>query len=246
MELIATINIWDLIFHTKDFLGDLVNTYHVWVYLILLGILFCETGLVVTPVLPGDSLLFITGYFVFKGNLVLGWAGAGEATLVWTVGILCLGPIFGDTVNYWIGRFVGPKIFHKEKVRFLNKEYLNRAHAFYEKHGGKAVAIGRFLPIIRTFVPFVAGIGKMPYARFLAFSIGGTIAWINLCVLAGYFFGGMIPDKHFELVVIAIIVISLIPAFVAFIRNRKTTRSTTKEQTPAKPQEMVSQNSTKK
>jgi membrane-associated protein len=211
MELIATINLMDLLFNLKQFVEQAIATYHNYVYAILFLILFMETGFVITPFLPGDSLLFISGYFASQGQLDL-------AVLL---PVLCMAPILGDSTNYWVGRVVGPKIFHKEKVRLLNKEHLNRAHAFYEKHGGKAVAIGRFLPIIRTFVPFVAGIGKMPYGRFLAFSVVGTLAWIHLCILAGHQFGGIpFVQKHFEMVVIAIIVISLIPAFVAFLRSR--------------------------
>ncbi len=215
MELIANLNIWDLLFNLKHFVEQAIATYHNYVYAILFVIVFMETGFVVTPFLPGDSLLFISGYFASVPD-----PGVHLAVLL---PVLCMAPILGDSTNYWIGRFVGPKVFHKEKVRFLNKEHLNRAHAFYEKHGGKAVAIGRFLPIIRTFVPFVAGIGKMPYGRFLAFSVLGTLAWIHVCILAGYKFGGIpFVQKHFELVVIAIIVISLIPAFVTFLRSRGT------------------------
>jgi len=209
--MLAAIHILDLFTNLKEFVGQVIQEYDVWVYLILFAIVFCETGFVVTPFLPGDSLLFISGYF----------AAIGKLDLAMLIPILCLAPICGDSVNYWIGRFVGPKVFHKENVRFLNKEHLNRAHAFYERHGGKAVAIGRFLPIIRTFVPFVAGIGKMSYARFLCFSVIGTLAWINACVLAGFFFGGHpFVQKHFELVVAAIIVISLLPAVVAHLRQR--------------------------
>jgi membrane-associated protein len=219
MELIANINVWEMFTNLRDFFEQGIGMYQNWFYAILFLIIFMETGFVVTPFLPGDSLLFISGYFASQGRLDL-------AVLL---PVLCLAPILGDSTNYWVGRVIGPKIFHKEKVRFLNKEYLNRAHAFYGKHGGKAVAIGRFLPIIRTFVPFVAGIGKMRYGRFLGFSVVGTLAWIHLCILAGHQFGGIpFVQKHFEMVVIAIIVISLIPAFVAFLRNRKTTGSTTK------------------
>ncbi|MGA2265308.1 MAG: VTT domain-containing protein [Phycisphaerae bacterium] len=211
MEVLLTIHVLDLFTNLKEFVGQVIQEYHSWVYLILFVIIFCETGFVVTPFLPGDSLLFVGGCFAASGQLHL-------STLI---PILCLAPLGGDSTNYWIGRFVGPKVFSKEHVRFLNKEYLNRAHAFYERHGGKAVAIGRFLPIIRTFVPFVAGIGKMNYPRFLAFSVIGTVAWIDLCVLAGYFFGGHpFVQKHFELVVVAIIVISLLPAIITFLRQK--------------------------
>lgn len=211
MELLAAINMWDLIFNLKQFVESAIRDYHSWVYLILFCVIFCETGFVVTPFLPGDSLLFISGYFASTHSL----------DLHWLLPVLVAAPILGDSVNYWIGRYVGPKIFHKENVRFLNREHLARAHAFYEKHGGKAVAIGRFLPIIRTFVPFVAGIGKMPYGRFLGFSVVGTLAWIHVCVLAGFYFGGYeFVQKRFEVVVIAIIVISLIPAAAGYLKAR--------------------------
>ncbi len=211
MEILAAIHIMDLFFHLQVFIGAVIQEYDVWVYLILFAIVFCETGLVVAPFLPGDSLLFVSGYF----------AAIGKLELAMLLPILCMAPVCGDTVNYWIGRIFGPRVFQKENVRFLNKEHLNRAHAFYERHGGKAVAIGRFLPIIRTFVPFVAGIGKMSYPRFLCFSVIGTAAWINVCVLAGFFFGGYpFVQKHFELVVAAIIVISFLPAVTAHLRTR--------------------------
>ena len=211
MELLLAINILDLFRDLKTFVEQLILQYDNWVYLVLFLIIFCETGLVVMPFLPGDSLLFISGYF----------AAVHKLDISVLIPVLLVAPILGDSLNYWIGRFLGPKVFHKE-TRFLNKEHLNRAHAFYEKHGGKAVAIGRFLPIIRTFVPFVAGIGKMPYPRFLTFSVIGTLAWINICVLAGYYFGGTeFIQKHFEMVIIAIVVISLVPAVIGYLRSRK-------------------------
>jgi membrane-associated protein len=216
MEFVATLNVLDLFTNLKGFMDEVIRQYGLWTYLVLFVIIFCETGLVVMPVLPGDSLLFLAG--------VATAASTGPASLDLSVllPILFLAPLCGDSTNYWIGRYVGPKIFHKEKVRFLNREHLDRAHRFYEKHGGKAVAIGRFLPIIRTFVPFVAGIGRMSYPRFLAFSIVGTLAWISLCVLAGHFFG-TVPfiQNHFEFVIVAIIVISLIPAVVAYLHSRR-------------------------
>ncbi len=230
MDLLA-VNIWDMFRDLPKFLGDLIATYHAWVYLILFVIIFCETGLVVAPILPGDSLLFVSGFFA--SQMI---AGGSEHVLriEWLLPILCMAPILGDSTNYWIGRFIGPKIFHKEKVRFLNRRHLDKAHEFYQRHGGKAVAIGRFLPIIRTFVPFVAGIGKMAYGRFLAFSVIGTLAWINLCVFAGYYFGGReFVRNHFETVIIAIIVISLIPAAVTFIRAHLDGRKEKKNQNSA-------------
>jgi len=212
MELLAAVNIWDLFTNLKGFVEQIIQDYHSWVYLILFVIICCETGLVVMPILPGDSLLFISGFFAADGKL----------NLAMLLPILCMAPICGDSANYWIGRAVGPRVFRKERVRFLNKRHLDRAHAFYERHGGKAVAIGRFLPIIRTFVPFVAGVGRMRYLRFVCFSVIGTLAWINICVLAGFFFGGHpFIQKHFEMVVAAIIVISLMPAAIGYIQTRR-------------------------
>ena len=217
MEFLAGVNPLDLIFNLRQFMDQVVSAFGPWAYLILFLIIFGETGLVVTPFLPGDSLLFLAG------SLAAGHGGKDPAfDLASLLGVLYLAPICGDSTNYWIGRFVGPKIFHKDKVRLLNKKHLDEAHAFYERHGGAAVIIGRFMPIIRTFVPFVAGIGKMSYRRFVTFSVLGTLAWISICVLAGYFFGSIpFVQKHFEMVVVAIIVISLIPAVVAYIRSRR-------------------------
>lgn len=218
MEMLAEVRIIDLFVNLKGFFDEVIRQYQYWIYAVLFVILFCETGLVVTPFLPGDSLLFVAGSFA--SPLVTG--GKTPLELHILLPVLILGPILGDSTNYWIGRFIGPKIFHKENVRFLNKHHLIRAHKFYERHGGKSVFIGRFLPIIRTFVPFVAGIGTMSYRRFLAFSISGTITWISVCLFAGYFFGSHpFVQKHFELVIVAIIVISLIPAFVGYIQTRR-------------------------
>ena len=215
MELLGAINFLDLFVNLKQFMSQGIAEYHSWIYLILFAILFCETGLVLMPILPGDSLLFMAGAFAAATP-----DGPGPLELRLLLFILCLGPILGDSTNYWIGRYLGPKVLRKEHVRFLNREYLDRAHLFYEHHGGKAVVIGRFLPIIRTFVPFVAGVGKMSYLRFLAFSVAGTIAWISLCVLAGYYFGQReFVQKHFELVVAAIVIISLLPAFIGYLRR---------------------------
>jgi membrane-associated protein len=220
MEILAGINVVDLIFNIRSFMEQVVRDYHSWVYLILFVIIFCETGLVVTPFLPGDSLLFAAG-MVAAGVLAPSQGGKASLDIAVLASLLCLAPILGDSTNYLLGRLVGPKIFHKEKVRFLNKEYLDRAHAFYSRHGGKAVAIGRFLPIIRTFVPFVAGIGKMYYPRFLAFSVVGTVAWINLCLFAGYFLGQRdFVKNNFERVIIVIVIITLLPAVIGFIKTK--------------------------
>ena len=213
MEILAGINVIDMFLHLDTTLEKVIADYQTWVYLLLFAVVFCETGLVVTPFLPGDSLLFAAGSLAALENSVLN---------VWYVYvILSAAAILGDSTNYWIGRVVGPKVFHKEKVRLLNKKHLDEAHAFYERHGGKTVFIARFMPILRTFAPFVAGIGKMPYVRFLAYSISGTICWIGTFTLGGYFFGNIAWVKqHFTVVIMAIIVISMIPAASAFIKQQ--------------------------
>jgi len=202
----------DFFLHLDKHLNVLIEHFGIWTYLILFLIIFCETGLVVTPILPGDSLLFAVGTFAAMGSL----------NVVWVLILLTIAAIAGDTVNYWIGSLLGPKIFHKEKVRFLKKEHLNRTHQFYEKYGGKTIVIARFIPIIRTFAPFVAGVGKMTYWRFLLYNVTGGIAWILLFVLGGYFFGNLpIVKRNFTLVIFAIIIISILPAIVEFLRHRR-------------------------
>ena len=220
MEFLAGINLStlvDMFLHLDTTLEKVIADYHTWVYLILFTVVFCETGFVITPFLPGDSLLFAAGSLAALPNSVL------EVGFVYAV--LGCAAVCGDSTNYWIGRFIGPKIFHKEKVRLLNKKHLDEAHAFYVRHGGKTIFIARFMPILRTFAPFVAGIGKMSYLKFLAYSISGTICWVGTFVLGGYFFGN-IPwvKKHFTVVVMAIIVISLIPAATAFIKQQLKSR----------------------
>ncbi len=201
----------DFIMHIDKHLSVLIQSYGVWTYLILFFIIFCETGLVVTPLLPGDSLLFAAGTFASKGALDVSWLFV----------LLSVAAIAGDTANYWIGCYVGPRVFHKEHVRFLNKEYLDRTHQFYEKYGGKTIIIARFVPIIRTFAPFVAGIGSMTYWRFISYNVVGGIAWIALCVFAGYYFGNLPAVKNnFTFVIFAIIFISILPGVIEFLRQR--------------------------
>jgi membrane-associated protein len=201
----------DYILHVDVHLNELIVAYGTWTYAILFAIVFCETGFVVTPFLPGDSLLFAAGAFAAVGSLDSSWLFL----------LLSAAAIAGDTVNYGVGAFVGPKIFHKEHVRFLNREYLDRTHRFYEKHGGKTIVIARFMPIIRTFAPFVAGIGKMTYAKFLSFNVVGGMLWVGSFVYAGYYFGTMPAVKrNFTFVVAAIIVISTIPPIIEFLRHR--------------------------
>jgi len=201
----------DIILHLDKHLGAVIQTYGVWTYLIFFLIIFCETGLVVTPFLPGDSLLFAAGAF----------AALGELNPFGLSAVLCSASILGDSTNYWIGRYIGPKIFKQENVRFLNKKHLERTEMFYEKYGAKTVFIARFMPIFRTFAPFVAGIGKMKYARFLAFSISGSIAWISILVMAGFYFGNIpFVRQNFSLVIMAIILISVMPGIIEFIRHK--------------------------
>lgn len=199
----------EVVLHIDRHLFDLCTTYGAWVYAILFVIVFCETGLVVTPFLPGDSLLFAVGSL----------AAINALDLTLSMVLLIAAAVLGDTANYWIGNYVGPKVFYQENSRFLNKEYLIRTHRFYEKHGGKTIVIARFLPIIRTFAPFVAGIGSMTYRRFLLFNVAGGALWVCLFVPAGYFFGSVpFIKSNFSLVIIALVLIPGIPSVVEAIR----------------------------
>ncbi|MFQ6015993.1 MAG: DedA family protein [Anaerolineae bacterium] len=209
MEVIK--NLIELFMHLDKHLNVVIQNYGVWTYLLLFLIIFCETGLVVTPLLPGDSLLFAAGTFAALGSLEVGWLYI----------LLSLAAIVGDTVNYWIGHYVGPKVFHKEDVRFLNKEYLDRTHDFYEKHGGKTIVIARFVPIIRTFAPFVAGIGRMTYGRFISYNVFGGLAWIAIFLFGGYYFGNTpVVKNNFTLAILAIIFISVLPGVIEFFNQR--------------------------
>lgn len=209
MELIK--DFVDILIHLDKYMNLLIQNYGVLTYLILFIIIFCETGLVVTPFLPGDSLLFAAGTF----------AAIGSLDVLWLIGLLTTAAIAGDTLNYWIGGFIGPKVFHRENVRFLNKKHLERTHQFYEKYGGKTIIIARFVPIIRTFAPFVAGIGKMAYSRFIAYNISGGILWVAIFILSGYYFGNIPAVKqNFTVVIFAIILISIMPGVIEFMRHR--------------------------
>jgi membrane-associated protein len=209
----------DFVTHIDQHLHTLCTSYGIWVYAILFIIIFCETGLVVTPFLPGDSLLFAVGSLAAIGALDV---------IVGSI-LLMAAAVGGDTVNYWAGNYVGPRVFYEEHSRFLNKEYLRRTHAFYEKHGGKTIIIARFLPIIRTFAPFVAGIGQMTYSRFIAFNVVGGVLWVLIIVSGGYLFGN-IPfiKNNFSFVILAFILIPGIPSVVEFIKiqiSRRKARS---------------------
>jgi len=201
----------ELFLHLDKHLNVIIQNYGVWTYLLLFVVIFCETGLVVTPFLPGDSLLFAAGTFAALGSLEVAWLFV----------LLSGAAIGGDTVNYWIGHYVGPKVFHKEDVPFLNKEYLDRTHRFYEQHGGKTIIIARFIPIIRTFAPFVAGIGRMTYGRFISYNVFGGLAWIAIFLFGGYFFGNLpFVKRNFTLVILAIIFISVLPGVIEFLSHR--------------------------
>ncbi len=202
---------WDLLVHLDRHLATLLQQHGAWIYLLLFAIIFCETGLVVTPFLPGDSLLFVAG--------ALGATGGFEVHLLAL--LLVAAAVLGNTVNYAIGWFLGPKVFHWEQSRFFNRKALDRAHAFYERHGGKTIVITRFIPILRTFAPFVAGIARMNYVRFTAYNLAGALAWVLSLLYAGYWFGNVpMVKQNLTLVILGIIVLSMVPLVVEYIRHR--------------------------
>jgi len=202
----------DLFLHLDKHLNEIIISYKSWTYLILFLIIFCETGLVFTPFLPGDSLLFAAGAIAALGSL--------NPMLLFF--LLAVAAILGDTANYWIGEFIGEKLFDSKKLKFLKREHLDKTHQFYEKHGGKTIIIARFVPIIRTFAPFVAGIGSMTYPKFLSYNIIGGILWVGLFTFGGYYFGNLpFVKSNFSIVIIAIIIISVLPGVFEFLRNRK-------------------------
>ncbi|OGP92092.1 MAG: hypothetical protein A2Z19_04710 [Deltaproteobacteria bacterium RBG_16_54_18] len=210
MELINTLI--DILLHLDKHLDYVIRLYGMWTYAIFFLIIFLETGLVVTPFLPGDSLLFAIGAFAAMGSL----------DVIWSMVFLSIAAIAGDTANYWIGYFVGPKVFNKKKSRFLNKKYLYRTHRFYETYGGKTIILARFIPIIRTFAPFVAGIGTMTYIRFIIYNVVGGIAWVMILILGGYFFGNLtLVKNNFSMVIFAIIFLSILPGIIEFLRSRR-------------------------
>ena len=201
----------DFFMHLDVHLAEIIERFGAGAYGILFLIVFCETGLVVTPLLPGDSLLFAAGSF----------AALGSFSLVPLMLLLMAAAILGDTVNYWIGARIGERAF-SGKVRFLKQAHLVRTREFYERHGGKTIVLARFVPIVRTFAPFVAGVGRMNYPRFLAYNVGGAVAWVSLFTLAGYFFGNIPAVKaNFTLVILAIIGLSVLPIIVEMIRGRR-------------------------
>jgi membrane-associated protein len=202
----------DILLHLDRHLSEVIRHYGIWTYLILFLIVFCETGLVVTPFLPGDSLLFAVGTFA-----------ALEALDLWLVlALLAAAAIGGDSVNYTIGARVGPRVFRQEGVRFLNRKHLERTHEFYERYGAKTIVIARFVPVVRTFAPFVAGIGRMTYRRFLFYNVAGALLWVVGLVMGGYLFGNIpVVRRNFSLVVFAIIGLSILPALIEVWRQRR-------------------------
>jgi len=202
----------DFFLHLDKHLAEVIQAYGAWTYALLFTIVFLETGLVVTPLLPGDSLLFAAGSFAALGAL--------DPLLLFV--LLTTAAILGDTVNYAIGHYLGPKVFHYPRSRFFNPDHLRRTHEFYEKYGGKTIIIARFVPIVRTFAPFVAGIGAMSYGRFLTYNVVGALMWVVICMGGGYFFGNLpFVRQNFSLVILAIIVVSIMPAVVEFLRHRQ-------------------------
>ena len=204
--------LWDVAVHLDRHLAALLAQYGTWVYAILFLIIFAETGFVVTPFLPGDSLLFVAGAL----------CGAGSMDIWVLNGTLIAAAVLGNSVNYSIGRYLGPKVFHWENSRFFNKAALMKTHDFYERHGGKTLVITRFIPILRTFAPFVAGIGAMTYVRFQAFNVSGAVLWVGSLSVAGYLFGNLpIIQNNLSLVILAIIAVSTMPAAIGYIQHRR-------------------------
>ncbi len=205
-------NFIDLFLHLDTHLNAITKEYGLLTYLLLFAIVFCETGLVVTPFLPGDSLLFATGALAATGSLNL-------STLLI---ILCIAAIAGDTVNYHIGHLLRDKVARDENIRFVKKEHLDRTQKFFEKHGASTIIIARFVPIVRTFAPFVAGVGTMPYSTFISYNVIGGISWVTSFLLGGYFFGNLpVLKDNFSFVILGIIFVSLIPGFITYIQSKR-------------------------
>lgn len=214
MELLAWF--WDLVVHLDVRLAEFVRLYGVWVYALLFAIVFCETGLVVTPFLPGDSLLFVVGALAAVGNM----------DLFLVMAVLVIAALCGDNVNYWVGRWFGTRLLSK----WINPVHLQHTHDFYARHGGKTIIIARFMPIVRTYVPFVAGLGSMAYGRYLAFCVAGALLWVGSLCTAGYFFGNIPAVKsNLTVVILAIVLLSISPGMIAWLRARSAARSAQRE-----------------
>ena len=205
-------NMFDLFLHLDEYLAQIITQYGAWTYGILFVVIFVETGLVIMPFLPGDSLLFAAGTFAALGSLNI-W---------FLLGLLMFAAVLGDTVNYSIGHYLGERAYN---IKWIKKEYIDKTHAFFEKHGGKAIFLARFVPIVRTFAPFVAGIGKMSYGYFITYNFVGGVTWVALFTLTGYFFGNIpFVQKNFEFVIVAIILISVLPMAYEWLKSRRETK----------------------
>lgn len=201
----------DVIPHVDVYLGDIISQFGLWSYLVIFAIIFCETGLVIAPFLPGDSLLFASGAFAAKGYF----------DIVWLYLVIVVASILGDMVNYRVGRWFGPRVFRNEKSRFFNKKYLERTHQFYQKYGGKTIILARFIPIVRTFAPFVAGVGAMSYWQFAVYNVAGAFIWAAVFALGGYYFGNLeIVKNNFSAFILLIIVVSLLPGIAQFVKHK--------------------------
>ena len=213
MELLASA--WEIAIHLDVHLKDFVAAHGAWVYALLFTIVFIETGLVVWPFLPGDSLLFVTGAI----------AAAGGMDIAAVMAVLVCAALTGDNVNYSIGRWIGPRVFHYEKSRWFNPAHLKRAHDFYDRHGGKTIILARFIPVVRTYVPFVAGIGSMPYARYIGWCVVGALAWVVSLCSAGYFFGNIpLVKNNLSVVIVLIVLVSVSPGIYAWLKSRSVKR----------------------
>jgi membrane-associated protein len=203
----------DFFLHAENHLVEFIQNYGLWIYALLFAIIFCETGLVVTPFLPGDSLLFAVGALAARPEMGL------RVEII--TPILLAAAILGDSVNYSIGKWIGPRVFHFESNRFFNRNHLLKAHEFYEKYGGRAIILARFVPIVRTFAPFVAGVGTMNYAKFIIYNVTGAVLWVGLFVGGGFLFGNMpLVQKNMKLVILAIIIVSVLPIAWEFVKAK--------------------------
>jgi len=216
MELIA--QFIDIVLHLEKHLSWLVQNYGTYVYAILFAIIFCETGLVITPFLPGDSLLFVAGTLAATGHMDVHTLFA----------VLCCASFLGDNTNYWVGRFVGPRVFRSTQSRLLNRTHLEKTHRFYEKHGGKTIVIARFMPIVRTFAPLVAGVGRMEYRSFLTYNVVGGLLWIWSMLLTGWVLARTVPGvaKHVEKIILLVVFLSILPGIIAWLKERKNKATT--------------------